>query len=71
MTHQREHLWKFFNGLTHSRYVFFLPTPFEFRTPYVRDFDMYSSFVQITWNAWVRIERIGSIVADKRAYNLA
>ena len=32
---------------------------------------MYSSFMQITWNAWVGIERVGSITIDKRAYSLA
>uniref|UniRef100_A0A2N9HR87 Aminotransferase-like plant mobile domain-containing protein n=1 Tax=Fagus sylvatica TaxID=28930 RepID=A0A2N9HR87_FAGSY len=44
ITHQREHLRKFFNDLTHSR------------SPGMPK---------------VHIERIGSIVVDKRAYNLA
>ena len=32
---------------------------------------MYSSFVQITWNAWVGVDKVGSLVADKKAYSWA
>jgi hypothetical protein len=32
---------------------------------------MDSSLMQITWNAWVGIERVGSLAADKRAYSWA
>ena len=37
----------------------------------MRDSDIDSSFVQITWNVWVGVERVGSLAVDKRAYSLA
>jgi hypothetical protein len=27
--------------------------------------------MQVTWNAWVGVKRVGSLTADKRAYSLA
>ena len=53
-----------------SSYVFF-QTPSEFWTPCVRDSEMDSSLMQITWNTWVSVKRVGSIDADKRADSLA
>ncbi len=70
-THQMKRLQEFFDGLTPEQVGAFLPTLFGFWTPCVRDSDMHSSFLQITWNAWVGINRVGSLAADKRAYSWA
>ena len=37
----------------------------------MRNFGIDSSFMQVTCNFWVGVERAGFVATDKRAYNVA
>jgi hypothetical protein len=37
----------------------------------VQILDIDASSMQVTWDAWTSVERIGPVAAEKRAFNMA